>query len=99
MRVRRDANDQLVLAHVYNRLSSIVSHLTIQIFKDDWNRSTAYQIINNPAMVPPVTPIKPVAHYSLPPTIRPSYTTGSGSTGQPQPWTSTPYGTPQKHPQ
>uniref|UniRef100_A0A8C4N054 Solute carrier family 30 member 6 n=1 Tax=Eptatretus burgeri TaxID=7764 RepID=A0A8C4N054_EPTBU len=39
VRVRRDANEQLVLAHVTNRLSVLVSPLTVQIFKDDWSRS------------------------------------------------------------
>uniref|UniRef100_UPI00358F0D11 zinc transporter 6 isoform X2 n=1 Tax=Myxine glutinosa TaxID=7769 RepID=UPI00358F0D11 len=38
VRVRRDANEQLVLAHVTNRLSVLVSPLTVQIFKDDWSR-------------------------------------------------------------
>ncbi|GLH01454.1 Zinc transporter 6 [Gryllus bimaculatus] len=36
VRVRRDANEQMVLAHVVDRLSSIVSELTVQVFKDDW---------------------------------------------------------------
>ncbi|KAK2921545.1 zinc transporter 6 [Channa argus] len=38
VRIRRDANEQLVLAHVSNRLLPLVSTLTIQIFKDDWTR-------------------------------------------------------------
>ena len=42
VRVRRDADEQLVLAHVYNRLNALVSRLTIQIFKDDWSRSSSY---------------------------------------------------------
>lgn len=42
VRVRRDADEQLVLAHVYNRLSNLVSRLSIQIFKDDWSRATTY---------------------------------------------------------
>ncbi|KAI8788760.1 zinc transporter 6 [Biomphalaria glabrata] len=42
VRVRRDADEQLVLAHVYNRLNNLVHQLTIQIFKDDWTRSSAY---------------------------------------------------------
>ncbi|XP_032072183.1 zinc transporter 6 [Thamnophis elegans] len=40
VRIRRDANEQLVLAHVTNRLSALVSILTVQIFKDDWIRPT-----------------------------------------------------------
>ncbi|VDP82205.1 unnamed protein product [Echinostoma caproni] len=31
VRVRRDANEQLVLAHVHNRLSSLVKYLTVQV--------------------------------------------------------------------
>lgn len=38
VRIRRDANEQMVLAHVTNRLHTLVSMLTVQIFKDDWNR-------------------------------------------------------------
>lgn len=40
MRIRRDANEQMVLAHVTNRLNALVSMLTVQIFKDDWIRPT-----------------------------------------------------------
>jgi len=36
VRIRRDANEQMVLAHVHDRLRSVVSDLTIQAFKDDW---------------------------------------------------------------
>ncbi|CAD5120565.1 DgyrCDS9131 [Dimorphilus gyrociliatus] len=46
VRVRRDADEQLVLAHVVNRLSDLVPNLTVQIFKDDWTRPTARQIIS-----------------------------------------------------
>ncbi|XP_046885794.1 zinc transporter 6 [Hypomesus transpacificus] len=38
VRIRRDANEQMVLAHVTNRLLPLVSTLTVQIFKDDWIR-------------------------------------------------------------
>ncbi|XP_053567896.1 zinc transporter 6 [Bombina bombina] len=38
VRIRRDANEQMVLAHVTNRLQTLVSSLTVQIFKDDWAR-------------------------------------------------------------
>ncbi|KAJ8392401.1 hypothetical protein AAFF_G00075260 [Aldrovandia affinis] len=38
VRIRRDANEQLVLAHVTSRLSALVTALTVQIFKDDWAR-------------------------------------------------------------
>uniref|UniRef100_A0A3B1J600 Solute carrier family 30 member 6 n=1 Tax=Astyanax mexicanus TaxID=7994 RepID=A0A3B1J600_ASTMX len=40
VRIRRDANEQMVLAHVTNRLHTLVSTLTVQIFKDDWTRPT-----------------------------------------------------------
>lgn len=36
VRVRRDADEQLVLAHVKSRFSSLVPILTIQVVKDDW---------------------------------------------------------------
>lgn len=38
VRIRRDANEQMVLAHVTNRLHGLVATLTVQIFKDDWLR-------------------------------------------------------------
>lgn len=38
VRIRRDANEQMVLAHVTNRLSTLISTLTVQIFKDEWAR-------------------------------------------------------------
>ncbi|KAM4771650.1 zinc transporter 6 [Rhinophrynus dorsalis] len=38
VRIRRDANEQMVLAHVTNRLNTLVSTLTVQIFKDEWAR-------------------------------------------------------------
>lgn len=38
VRIRRDADEQMVLAHVTNRLHTLVSTLTVQIFKDDWAR-------------------------------------------------------------
>ena len=45
MRIRRDADEQMVLAHVYNRLSNLVSVLTVQIFKDDWKRPHTFQLL------------------------------------------------------
>ncbi|XP_056342599.1 zinc transporter 6 [Oenanthe melanoleuca] len=49
VRIRRDANEQMVLAHVTNRLYTLVSTLTVQIFKDDWIRPTlsSVPIANN----------------------------------------------------
>ena len=37
VRVRRDANEQVVLSHLTSRLSNLVSDLTIQVFKDEWS--------------------------------------------------------------
>ncbi|KJE96842.1 solute carrier family 30 [Capsaspora owczarzaki ATCC 30864] len=37
VRVRRDANEQLVLAHLHAKLAPIVSKLSVQVFKDDWS--------------------------------------------------------------
>ncbi|KAH7971726.1 zinc transporter 6 [Rhipicephalus sanguineus] len=44
VRVRRDANEQLVLAHIVDRLSGLVPELTVQVFKDEWawSRATAF---------------------------------------------------------
>ncbi|XP_075243318.1 zinc transporter 6-A-like [Convolutriloba macropyga] len=43
IRVRRDANEQMVLAHVLSRLSSTASssNVTVEIFKDDWTQLSA----------------------------------------------------------
>lgn len=41
VRVRRDANEQLVLAHIVDRLSGLVPELTVQVFKDEWAWSRA----------------------------------------------------------
>ncbi|KAF7247127.1 hypothetical protein EG68_09827 [Paragonimus skrjabini miyazakii] len=41
VRVRRDADEQLVLAHVTSRLSNLVKYLTVQVYKDDWTRTSA----------------------------------------------------------
>ncbi|VDL92230.1 unnamed protein product [Schistocephalus solidus] len=64
VRVRRDADEQLVLAHVANRLHPLVKHLTIQVFfpqtfpfcviKDDWTRPTASVRFDWPQL--PVSP-------------------------------------------
>eukprot|EP01135_Chromosphaera_perkinsii_P000795 Nk52_evm83s151 gene=Nk52_evmTU83s151 len=36
VRIRRDANEQVILRHVTTSLSRYVSDLTVHIFKDDW---------------------------------------------------------------
>nr|AKN21629.1 slc30a-9 [Schmidtea mediterranea] len=46
VRVRRDANEQLVLAHVTNKLLPLVQKLTIQVFKDNWTRASSNVIYN-----------------------------------------------------
>lgn len=57
VRIRRDANEQLVLAHLVDRLSNLVSDLTIQVFKDEWTWSTTtLQILNESALkFPPLS--------------------------------------------
>ncbi|XP_055943271.1 zinc transporter 6-like isoform X1 [Argiope bruennichi] len=40
VRIRRDANEQIVLSHLLNKLSSMVTDITIQIFKDEWTWSS-----------------------------------------------------------
>lgn len=44
VRIRRDADEQLVLAHVWNKLAGIVHILTIHIFKDDWMRQRTHHL-------------------------------------------------------
>ena len=51
VRIRRDAEEQLVLAHVVNRLSNLINLLTVQVFKDDWTRASAYQIISDTSLM------------------------------------------------
>ncbi|KAG8182101.1 hypothetical protein JTE90_018373 [Oedothorax gibbosus] len=49
VRIRRDANEQVVLSHLLNKLSSLVTDITIQIFKDDWTWSSGTrQILPDP---------------------------------------------------
>ncbi|KAK7902031.1 hypothetical protein WMY93_018800 [Mugilogobius chulae] len=52
VRIRRDANEQLVLAHVTNRLMPLVSTLTVQIFKDDWSRPLLTGALSSPSVPP-----------------------------------------------
>ncbi|XP_034325032.2 zinc transporter 6-A [Magallana gigas] len=56
VRVRRDADEQMVLAHVYNRLSNLVSQLTVQIFKDDWTRASSYNLLAGSSFPSPFPP-------------------------------------------
>lgn len=58
VRIRRDADEQLVLAHVWDKLAGMVQILTIHIFKDDWMRRTTHQLVfngkNNPSLQTPM---------------------------------------------
>ena len=85
VRVRRDADEQLVLAHVVNRLSNLISVLTVQIFKDDWTRTSAYQIIGDTSILnklptPANSPARsPVGLGPHPTGLWPGVTTTGGS--------------------
>lgn len=68
VRIRRDANEQLVLAHVASRLAPLVSVLTVQTFKDDWSRQPSQHVLQTTArlqvpppaaLLPDITPMKP----------------------------------------
>ncbi|KAG8000384.1 Zinc transporter 6 [Nibea albiflora] len=86
VRIRRDANEQLVLAHVTNRLLPLVSTLTVQIFKDDWTRPLLTGALSSSASVPPLGPTEGYAALSsssLPPLML-------SSGGELDPLTSTP---------
>ncbi|XP_068729375.1 zinc transporter 6-like [Montipora capricornis] len=52
VRIRRDASEQMVLAHVTNKLSNHVTHLTVQVFKDDWIRSSSGSKLNISSLSP-----------------------------------------------
>ncbi|XP_053158744.1 zinc transporter 6 isoform X4 [Hemicordylus capensis] len=71
VRIRRDANEQMVLAHVTNRLYTLVSTLTVQIFKDDWIRPALASgpIANNMLNLSdhhiiPMPPLRPLENSS-----------------------------------
>ncbi|KAM4599474.1 zinc transporter 6 [Fundulus diaphanus] len=85
VRIRRDANEQLVLAHVTNRLLPLVSTLTVQLFKDDWTRPLLSGVLSSPAAPPPLAPAESYAS-SFPPAPYPSVVAG----GVFDPLTSTP---------
>lgn len=84
VRIRRDANEQLVLAHVTNRLLPLVSTLTVQIFKDDWTRPLLGATLSSPSAPPPLgmaDGYAPPSSSLLPPLF---------SGAEPDPLTSTP---------
>ncbi|CAJ1066895.1 zinc transporter 6 [Xyrichtys novacula] len=89
VRIRRDANEQLVLAHVTNRLMPLVSTLTVQIFKDDWTRPLLTGALSSSTSVPPMGVAEGYTHThsssssSLPPMMY-------SSSGELDPLTSTP---------
>lgn len=83
VRIRRDANEQLVLAHVTNRLLPLVSMLTVQIFKDDWTRPLLSSALSSPSAAPSQFPTEGYSS-SLPPILFPSVG------GELDPLTSTP---------
>jgi hypothetical protein len=71
VRVRRDADEQMVLSHVYHRLANLISVLTVQIFKDDWSRPTAFQILGDTSLLS--KPVEAVAPQGVPLPVAPSY--------------------------
>lgn len=74
VRIRRDANEQLVLAHVTNRLLPLVSTLTVQIFKDDWTRPLLSSALSSPSAASSQLPNEGYSSSSssFPPALFPS---------------------------
>lgn len=84
VRIRRDADEQLVLAHVWNKLAGIVQHLTVHIFKDDWMRRTTHQLVYNQQnlnfpLASPVVPITNISKLNSNLNLNPQFKSGSGS--------------------
>uniref|UniRef100_A0AAQ4RNI8 Cation efflux protein transmembrane domain-containing protein n=1 Tax=Gasterosteus aculeatus aculeatus TaxID=481459 RepID=A0AAQ4RNI8_GASAC len=76
VRIRRDANEQLVLAHVTNRLLPLVSTLTVQIFKDDWTQTLVtgnhvLLLLCSPIRFPRDTPALSSSSSGPPPLLTP----------------------------
>ena len=84
VRIRRDADEQMVLSHVYHRLSNLLSVLTIQVFKDDWSRPSTYQILGDSSLLskmrPGSTPPKMASHSHGPGGAAHSHSHNSGIT-------------------
>ncbi|CAF1012930.1 unnamed protein product [Adineta steineri] len=55
VRCRRDADEQLVLAHVWSKLANVAQILTIHIFKDDWLRHQTHTYIQNQTTNPVIS--------------------------------------------
>ncbi|XP_035256097.1 zinc transporter 6-like [Anguilla anguilla] len=68
VRIRRDANEQMVLAHVTSRLHALVATVTVQIFKDDWIRPSLATGVLVPAAAVPSA----LDHGGLAPPSRPA---------------------------
>uniref|UniRef100_A0A673BGW1 Solute carrier family 30 member 6 n=1 Tax=Sphaeramia orbicularis TaxID=375764 RepID=A0A673BGW1_9TELE len=95
VRIRRDANEQLVLAHVTNRLLPLVSTLTVQIFKDDWTRPLlmgALSSSSSSSSSPSAPPLGPADTYaplssstSLPPLLLDPLTSTPSKLSSPPP--------------
>jgi hypothetical protein len=64
VRIRRDADEQLVLAHVWNKLAGIVHILTIHIFKDDWMRQRTHHLTQQLVYDQKSFPLPPAAVIS-----------------------------------
>jgi len=60
VRVRRDSDVQMVLAHVYNKLSQLIGQLTIQVIKDEWSTP---KLSASPAVKLSSKPVATVAPY------------------------------------
>ncbi|XP_072027350.1 LOW QUALITY PROTEIN: zinc transporter 6-B-like [Amphiura filiformis] len=68
VRVRRDANEQMVLAHVANKVSHLVSILTVQVIKDDWTRLAPMTSFTNMSStkLPPPAPLSSSIMSAMP---------------------------------
>ncbi|CAF4267108.1 unnamed protein product, partial [Adineta steineri] len=51
----RDADEQLVLAHVWSKLANVAQILTIHIFKDDWLRPQSHTYTQNQTTNPVIS--------------------------------------------
>ncbi|CAF4434331.1 unnamed protein product, partial [Rotaria magnacalcarata] len=60
----RDADEQLVLAHVWNRLANVVQILTIHVFKDDWLRHQTHTFMQSQTSNPIPSTNFPASQYN-----------------------------------
>lgn len=61
---RRDADEQLVLAHVWNKLANVAQILTIHIFKDDWLRRQTHTFMQGQSNVVNSLPTNPPPNHN-----------------------------------